>query len=276
MIQQTKAVMQERGKPNKKGFVDVWSTTWLNSFKCECWWDWRSINKVNYHMHCTKMVSSFSVFLHIHTTVKSISFSTHIIQIFSPWYNHNGWLGVKHQVTYCTNLLPHLSLFWNQQQIFSHIFFSTETSNKSSATSFSLLKPATNLQPHLSLCWNQHNYCQAQVTMGPQFLIMSLICLWATSVPQAVVVWFLQYLEHTLTLLKVIVKLSMTDYLPEMLDSQSFQFVLHFHLPPSSLSHRPHEHYQVNSVIHSFWVRAVGDWEGGGGMYDVRHPPIHL
>ena len=20
---------------------------------------------------------------------------------FSPWYNHNGWLGVKHQVTYC-------------------------------------------------------------------------------------------------------------------------------------------------------------------------------
>ena len=149
------SVMQERGKPNKKGFVDVWSTTWLNSFKCECWWDWRSINKVNYHMHCTKMVSSFSVFLHIHTTVKSISFSTHIIQIFSPWYNHNGWLGVKHQVTYCTNLLPHLSLFWNQQQIFSHIFFSTETSNKSSATSFSLLKPATNLQPHLFLYWNQ-------------------------------------------------------------------------------------------------------------------------
>ena len=49
--------------------------------------------------------------------------------VLSPWYNRNGWLGVKHQVTYFFEFLnvQHLLLFTVMWYMFSHVFsFSDE------------------------------------------------------------------------------------------------------------------------------------------------------
>ena len=83
-----------------------------------------SISQMHVHMHARTHVHT-----HTHTSIHTNSFpqthtgmdtNTHIqththtqmytdkymnkhllsFCLFSPWYNHNGWLGIKHQVTY--------------------------------------------------------------------------------------------------------------------------------------------------------------------------------